>query len=371
MDDKKMEIMISMNYKNSNDLVSDVKGIIEAAQTMVNRQINSTLTKRNWLIGYRISEEIMKNLDRKDVYGKQTMKNLAADLQGVYKENFDVSNLYKFKQFYEMYSDILDTASLKSFEKLTWSHYRVLLQVKDDKARTWYEKEAAEQTWSVKTLQRNISSQYYYRMLSSQNPSVVEAEMKELTADYQNDKLEFIKNPIIAEFLGMTQNTDFTESKLEKYIITNLQSFIMELGKGYAFVARQQHIRTEKEDYYIDLVFYNYILKCFVLFDLKTQKITHQDVGQMDMYIRMYDELKRGEGDNPTIGVVLCSDTDEDIARYSVLHDSDQLFMSKYMLYLPSEEELKQEIETQKMIFELQQSEKKNSVTDEDNTKLE
>lgn len=159
MDDKKMEIMISMNYKNSNDLASDVKGIIEAAQTMVNRQINSTLTKRNWLIGYRISEEIMKNLDRKDVYGKQTMKNLAADLQGVYKENFDVSNLYKFKQFYEMYSDILDTASLKSFEKLTWSHYRVLLQVKDDKARTWYEKEAAEQTWSVKTLQRNISSQ--------------------------------------------------------------------------------------------------------------------------------------------------------------------------------------------------------------------
>ena len=270
-----------------------------------------------------------------------------------------------------MYSDILDTASLKSFEKLTWSHYRVLLQVKDDKARSWYEKEAAEQTWSVKTLQRNISSQYYYRMLSSQNPSVVEAEMKELTADYQNDKLEFIKNPIIAEFLGMAQNTDFTESKLEKYIITNLQSFIMELGKGYAFVARQQHIRTEKEDYYIDLVFYNYILKCFVLFDLKTQKITHQDVGQMDMYIRMYDELKRGEGDNPTIGVVLCSDTDEDIARYSVLHDSDQLFMSKYMLYLPSEEELKQEIETQKMIFELQQSEKKNSVTDEDNTKLE
>ena len=362
MDDKKMEIMISMNYKNSNDLVSDVKGIIEAAQTMVNRQINSTLTKRNWLIGYRISEEITKDLDRKDVYGKQTMKNLAADLQGVYKENFDVSNLYKFKQFYEMYSDILDTASLKSFEKLTWSHYRVLLQVKDDKARSWYEKEAAEQTWSVKTLQRNISSQYYYRMLSSQNPSVVEAEMKELTADYQNDKLEFIKNPIIAEFLGMAQNTDFTESKLEKYIITNLQSFIMELGKGYAFVARQQHIRTEKEDYYIDLVFYNYILKCFVLFDLKTQKITHQDVGQMDMYIRMYDELKRGEGDNPTIGVVLCSDTDEDIARYSVLHDSDQLFMSKYMLYLPSEEELKQEIETQKMIFELQQSEKKNSV---------
>lgn len=359
MEDKKMEIMISMNYKNSNDIFSDVRDIIDSAQSIAYRQVNSILSKRNWLIGYRISEELTKNLDRKDIYGKQIMKKLATDLRGVYKENFDVSNLYKFKQFYETYSDILDTAGLKSFEKLTWSHYRVLLQVKDDKARAWYEKEAAEQTWSVKTLQRNVSSQYYYRMLSSQNPTAVEREMKSITKDYQNDKLEFIKNPMIAEFLGMTQNADFTESELETSIISNLQNFIMELGKGYAFVARQQHIKTEKEDYYIDLVFYNYILKCFVLFDLKTQKITHQDVGQMDMYIRMYDEFKRSEGDNPTIGVVLCSDTDEDIARYSVLHDNDQMFMSKYKLYLPSEEELKQEIETQKMIFELQQSEKR------------
>ena len=187
----------------------------------------------------------------------------------------------------------------------------------------------------------------------------VEREMKELTAPYQVDRLEFIKNPVIAEFLGMSVDNSFTETELEKSIIANLQKFLMELGKGYAFVARQQHIRTEKEDYYIDLVFYNYILKCFVLIDLKTNKITHQDVGQMDMYVRMYDELKRGEGDNPTIGIVLCSDTDEDIARYSVLHENKQLFASKYKLYLPTEEELRAEIETQKAMFYLQQGQNK------------
>ena len=225
-------------------------------------------------------------------------------------------------------------------------------------ARKWYEKEAYQQTWSVRTLQRNISSQYYYRMLQTQKPNIIEAEMKTLTGNYQNEKYEFIKNPVIAEFLGMPQSNGFTESDLESSILSNLQKFLMELGKGYAFVARQQHIRTEKEDYYIDLVFYNYILKCFVLIDLKTEKITHQDVGQMDMYIRMYDDLKRSEGDNPTIGIVLCSDTDEDIARYSVLHGNEQLFASKYKLYLPTEEELKAEIETQKMLFQLQQQEK-------------
>lgn len=196
-------------------------------------------------------------------------------------------------------------------------------------------------------------------MLQTQKQELVENEMKELTAEYQNDKLEFIKNPVITEFLGLSSNTDFTESDLEKSILSNLQQFIMELGKGYAFVARQQHIQTEKQDYYIDLVFYNYILKCFVLIDLKTTKISHQDVRQMDMYIRMYDELKRTENDNPTIGIVLCSDTDEDIARFSVMHGNEQLFASKYKLYLPTEEELRAEIETQKSMFYLKQNESK------------
>jgi len=232
------------------------------------------------------------------------------------------------------------------------------LQVEDTDARNWYMREAAEQTWSVRTLQRNISSQYYFRLLQSHNKDLVKTEMEQKTSAFQQDKLEFIKNPIVAEFLGLTPNSDFTESELEKNIITNLQKFMIELGKGFAFVARQQHIRTEKHDYFIDLVFYNYILKCFVLIDLKTIKITHQDVGQMDMYIRMYDELKRTDGDNPTLGIVLCADTDEDIARYSILHGNEQLFASKYKTYMPTEEELRAEIERQKEIFMLQQASK-------------
>ena len=191
--------------------------------------------------------------------------------------------------------------------------------------------------------------------------------MQGLTTTYKRDKLKFIKNPVVAEFLGLSEDLSFTENDLESSILSNLQKFIMELGKGYAFVARQQHIHTEKQEYYIDLVFYNYILKCFVLFDLKINKITHQDVGQMDMYIRMYDEMKRGEGDNPTLGVLLCADTDEDIAKYSVLHGNEQLFATKYKLYLPSEEELRAEIETQKAMFLLQQQEK-NTEIDESET---
>ena len=257
-----------------------------------------------------------------------------------------------------MYPKIVDSVSPQS-GLLSWTHYRVLLQVEDPEARKWYEKEAFGQVWSVRTLQRNISSQYYYRILKTQSKLAVETEMKEFTSKYQT-KLEFIKNPVIAEFLGMKEDTSYLESDLEQCIIDNLQKFLMELGKGYAFVARQQHIHTEKEDYYIDLVFYNYILKCFVLIDLKTKKITHQDIGQMDMYIRMYDDLKRGEGDNPTLGIVLCADTDEDIAKYSILHGNEQLFASKYKLYLPTEEELRAEIETQKEMFSIQVENKKN-----------
>lgn len=289
------------------------------------------------------------------------IKKLSFELTKEFGKGYTKSNLYSFYSFYKTYPEIFQTPSGKSAILLSWSHYNVLLQVKDKIARDWYEKEAYEQTWSVRTLQRNISSQYYYRMLQTQNRNRVENEMKQLTADFQTDKLEFIKNPVIAEFLGLSSNTDFTESELESSILSNIQKFLMELGKGYAFVARQQHIKTEKQDYYIDLVFYNYILKCFVLIDLKTEKITHQDVGQMDMYIRMYDELKRSEGDNPTIGIVLCSDTDEDIARYSVMHGNEQLFASKYKLYLPTEEELRAEIETQKTMYYLQHNKDENN----------
>lgn len=359
MENKLMNIgknSIMDNFVKTDDILKDMCGIIESSQKAAYQAVNIALVQRNWLLGYRIASEELQGEDRAK-YGAEIIKKLSKELTAEYGKGYTKSNLYNFYSFYKTFPEIFHSSSGKSNTLLSWTHYRVLLQVKDSKARGWYEKEAVEQTWSVRTLQRNISSQYYYRMLQTQKKELVESEMKELTAPCQNEKLEFIKNPVIAEFLGFSQDTDFTESDLEKSILSNLQKFLMELGKGYAFVARQQHIHTEKQDYYIDLVFYNYILKCFVLIDLKTEKITHQDVGQMDMYIRMYDELKRSEGDNPTMGIVLCSDTDEDIARYSVMHGNEQLFASKYKLYLPTEEELREEIETQKTMFYLQQQE--------------
>lgn len=342
-------------YFKTENVVDDLKVIIDTAQKRAYQMVNMTLVERNWLIGKRIAEEELLGQNRAE-YGANVIKKLAKELTEEYGKGFTKTNLYNFYDFYKKFPNIFHSLSGKS-QLLSWTHYRVLLQINDETARNWYEKEAYDQMWSVRTLQRNVSSQYYYRILKTQNPLELKQEMKKLTSSYQN-KLEFIKNPMIAEFLGMQEDTSYLESDLEQSIINNLQKFLMELGKGYAFVARQQHIHTEKEDYYIDLVFYNYILKCFVLIDLKTSKITHQDVGQMDMYIRMYDELKRNDGDNPTIGIVLCSDTDEDIARYSIMHGNEQLFASKYKLYLPTEEELRAEIETQKELFYLQSKDK-------------
>lgn len=350
--------MLMKYFSKTGDIEKDMRKIIESSRDTAYRAVNTILVQRNWLIGYRIAEEDFLGADRAE-YGANIIAKLSKTLTAEYGKGFTKTNLYNFYSFYREYPEIFQTLSGKSPTLLSWSHYAILLQVNDKQARAWYEKEAVSQMWSVRTLQRNVSSQYYYRMLKTQKKDLVEKEMKEQTAGFQQDRLEFIKNPIIAEFLGFSSDTDYTESDLEKSILSNLQKFLMELGKGYAFVARQQHIHTEKQDYYIDLVFYNYILKCFVLIDLKTEKITHQDVGQMDMYIRMYDELKRGEGDNPTIGIVLCSDTDEDIARYSIMHGNEQLFASKYKLYLPTEEELRAEIETQKMMFYLQENNKK------------
>ena len=341
-----------LTYINTSNLLTDTSTIIESAKNAAFRSVNVVLVQRNWLLGKRIAEEQLGDQTREELYGQKIVETLAQQLTEQYGSGFDFSSLYKYIRFYQCFPDILDAASPKSF-LLTWTHYRILLQVDDEVARKWYETEAAKEVWSVKTLQRNISSQYYYRLLKTPAPEKVKAEMQQLTQPLQ-DKNEFIKNPVVAEFLGLSTNTDYTESTLEKAILTNPQKFLMELGKGYAFVARQQHIRTEKEDYYIDLVFYNYLLKCFVLIDLKTTKITHQDVVQMDMYVRMYDELKKGADDNPTIGIVLCSDTDEDIARYSILKGNEQLFATKYQLMLPSKEQLREEIERQKMIFNLQ-----------------
>lgn len=372
-----MDGIISIEFYN------DLSSIIESSRKSAYQMVDRILVIRNWLLGKRIAEEELSGTYA-DRYGEKIISELARTLTKQYGKGFDKRSLYLYVQFYQAYPKIVNSLRSQSHDTddknivnslrsqslmaldsivltgimLSWTHYRTLMQVTDPNARAWYEKEAYEQTWSVRTLQRNISTQYYDRMLLSHNSQAVENEMKQLTSEYQG-KLEFIRNPVIAEFLGMQEDTSYLESDLEQAIIGNLQRFLMELGKGYAFVARQQHIHTEKQDYYIDLVFYNYILQCFVLIDLKIGKITHQDVGQMDMYVRMYDELKRGENHNPTLGIVLCSETDEDIARYSVLHGNEQLFAAKYRLCLPTEEQLRAEIETQKGIFYLQHPELK------------
>jgi predicted nuclease of restriction endonuclease-like (RecB) superfamily len=326
--------------------------------------VNETLIKRNWLLGMRIQKEILNG--QRAEYGELIVKTLAKSLTMQYGEGFTKTNLYNYIGFFQKWPDffhavsgisegdknIFHAVSGKSRSLLSWTHYRILLQVDNDEAREWYATESLLQAWSSRTLQRNISSQYYFRRLASHNKSAVEQEMLMKTAALQ-DKLEFIKSPVVAEFLGFSNRTDYTETELETALINHLQQFLMELGKGYAFISRQQHIQTEKEDYYIDLVFYNYLLKCFVLIDLKSDKISYQDVGQMDMYVKMYDELKRTDGDNPTIGILLCADTDEDVARYSMLNGSEQLFATKYLTYLPSKDELRREIEQQKQHFML------------------
>ncbi len=243
---------------------------------------------------------------------------------------------------------------------LNWTHFRSLLRVSDEDARLWYLREASNEGWSARTLDRNISTQYYHRLLQAPDKEAVIQEMKSKMAVTQKNQFELIKSPVIAEFLGFKAEDSYLESDLESAILSHIRDFLMEMGRGFAFVARQQHIITETSDYYIDLVFWNIELRCYVLIDLKIGKITHQDVGQMDMYVRMYDDLKRKKDDNPTIGILLCSETDADIARYSVLHDNDRLFMSKYLTYLPSKEQLKEEIERQKTLFYLQHPQEKN-----------
>ena len=238
---------------------------------------------------------------------------------------------------------------------LEWSHIRRVLSVTSPEARLWYLENASKGMWSVRELDRNISSQYFERRLAAQLP----AKAEDLPTLSDKDPLEYIKNPVVAEFMGFRRDSTYSESELEQALIDNLEKFILELGRGFAFVERQQHIVTQTSDFYIDLVFYNFKMKRFVIFELKTHRLTHQDIGQLDMYVRMYDDLVKGEDDQPTIGVLLCTDTDNTIARYSVLNDSDQLFAAKYMTYMPTEEELRREIEQQKEFYRLQHKEDK------------
>lgn len=342
--------------KSEENFISDIKKIIQDAQNAANGAVSSISVAAYWAVGKRIIEQEQDGKERAN-YGEHILDLLSSELTRTFGKSYGKRNLQYFRKFYRLFPDfeIVNTC----VHNLGWSHFRRLLSVTSENARLWYMREASEQMWSCRTLDRNIGTQYYERLLLSPKKDKVIAEMKERTAHFKSTQFELLKSPVIAEFLGFNANTDYSESDIESAILTHLRDFLMEMGKGFAFVARQQHIVTETEDYFIDLVFYNIELKCYVLIDLKIGKITHQDVGQMDMYIRMYDDLKRKSDDNPTIGIVLCSKTDSDIARYSILHDSKQLFMTKYMPYMPTQEELRLEIEKEKSNFYLQHPEAK------------
>lgn len=331
----------------SNNYINEIKKILKNARQKAYTAVNSAMVEAYWKIGRRIVEEEQNGKERAE-YGKEILQNLSKELTEEFGKGYSYRTLREIRQFYLMFSDFEKWRTVSA--KLTWSHFQKVLRVSNEKARIFYLMEAAENMWSVRTLDRNISTLYYNRIVASIDKKTVEDEMKEKIKSLQTE--EFIKNPVVLEFLDLPTNMSYTESQLEKALTDDIQKFMMELGKGFAFVERQQHIRTENSDFYIDLVFYNYILKCFVIVELKTEKLTHQDIGQLDMYVRMYDDLKKQENDNPTIGLLLCTDTDSTVIKYSVLNDNKNLFASKYINYLPSEEELINEIERQKTLFE-------------------
>lgn len=331
----------------SNNYINEIKKILKNARQKAYTAVNSAMVEAYWEIGRRIVEEEQNGKERAE-YGKEILKNLSKELTEEFGKGYSYRTLREIRQFYLMFSDFEKWRTVSA--KLTWSHFQKVLRISDEKARIFYLTEAAENMWSVRTLDRNISTLYYDRIVASIDKKTVEDEMKDKTKKLQAE--DFIKNPVVLEFLDLPTNMSYTENELEKALTDDIQKFMMELGKGFAFVERQQHIRTENSDFYIDLVFYNYILKCFVIVELKTEKLTHQDIGQLDMYVRMYDDLKKQENDNPTIGLLLCTETDGTIIKYSVLNDNKNLFASKYVNYLPSEEELINEIERQKTLFE-------------------
>lgn len=362
--------------------VEDVRNIISAAKEHAFKTANLMVVVSNWLVGQRIVLQEQNGKNRAE-YGKRVIAIASQELTKSFGKGYGETTLRNYRKFYLQFSNMsiqqpvlaeltgnvgsiqqpmLAESESCQFEfrpQLSWMHYERLMRVEDKKARIWYMNAAADNQWSYRTLGRNISTQYYYRLMQTPGElqKMVEDEMRDKTQELQKEKIDFLKNPVVAEFLGFPQNTAYTENKLESAIIDHIQEFIMEMGRGFAFVARQQHIRTDMGDFYIDLVFYNYVLKCFLLVDLKIGQITHQDVGQMDMYVRMYDKLKCTEGDHPTVGLILCSETSEDMARYSILNDNKHIYQAKYLTFLPSKEELAREIERQKEIFKLQHGE--------------
>jgi len=298
-----------------------------------------------WNIGKQMVQEEQKGEDRAK-YGSYLIKELSKQLSDEFGKGFSQQSTRNMRQFYATFP-IRSTL----WSELSWSHYKLIIRLKDERAREWYMQESAKSHWSVRALERQIGTHYYERILVSREKAPVVQEAEEKTKDLQLTPKDMIIDPYVLEFLDLKDNRSFRENELESALIEKIQEFLLELRRGFAFVDRQKRIKTEHSDFYIDLVFYNYILKCFVIIDLKRGKLTHQDVGQMDMYVRMFDDLEKPEEDNPTIGIILCTSKDNTVVKYSVLNDNSNLFVSKYQLYLPTEAELKAEIE--KDILEL------------------
>jgi predicted nuclease of restriction endonuclease-like (RecB) superfamily len=321
---------------------ADIKAILEQARSKARSAVNSAMVEAYWLIGQRIVQEEQRGSSRA-VYGEQLLSKLSQALSAGLGKGFSYANLRNFRQFYLTYPDQQICYTLCS--KLSWSHNRLIMREADSKARAYYLAETASQQWTVRQLERNIQSKSFQRLLSSQGS-------EEGNGSAKTESLrDFIKDPYVLEFLALPESDTLKESALEQAIIDELQKFLLELGKGFSFVARQMRISTETSHFFIDLVFYNYLLKCFVIIDLKTGKLSHQDIGQMDMYVRMFDDLRRGEDDNPTIGIILCDSKDETVVKYSVIQESQQLFASKYQRVLPTEDELIAEIEREKRLI--------------------
>ena len=323
-------------------LLTELAELIRQARQQAVRAVDAIQVQTCWEIGRHIVE-FEQGGQARAAYGKKLLPTLASELTAEFGKGFDASNLRYMRLFYQAFP-IRDALR----HELSWTHYRTLLRVDSDSARQWYMNEAATQNWSTRALERQIGTLYYERLLASQDRAAVEQEAASKLQALGKSPREFVRDPVLLEFLGLPNAGTMLEGELEQALIDQLQSFLLELGKGFAFVGRQQRISTESKDFYIDLVFYNYLLKCFVIFDLKRGELTHQDIGQMDMYVRMFDDLRRGPEDGPTVGIILCAQRDASVVRYSVLQGSEQLFASKYKLVLPSEEELRAELDRER-----------------------
>lgn len=323
------------------DFYQTVAEILRGARANAYRAVNFAMVEAYWQVGRAIVEEEQRGQARAE-YGAALIKNLSVRLTTEFGTGFSGKSLWNMRQFYQCFPIL---SALR--RELTWSHYKALIRVENTAARAYYLPEAADRNWSTRALERQIGSLYYERLTMSRDTAPVVEEMQQNTAPLASPQ-DFIKDPYVLEFLGIPDVHAFREAELEQAIIDKLQTFMLELGKGFAFVGRQQRISTETKDFYVDLVFYNYLLKCFVLVDLKTGELTYQDIGQMDMYVRLFEDTVKGADDNPTVGIILCTEKDHTVVKYSVLNENRQLFASKYMLYLPSEEVLRAELERER-----------------------